>query len=84
MDQSSFRPLSAYTEVIQDGMLQLLRSGTLEVASATAFSLSEASMQELRDNFADYRKRIVLRPQEISNRPEVIRRLGCVAMSSPV
>ena len=42
MDQGSFRPLSAYTEVIQDGMLQLLRSGTPEVASATAFALSEA------------------------------------------
>lgn len=84
MDQGSFRPLSAYTEVIQDGMLQLLRSGTPEVASATAFALSEASVKELWENSADYRNRIVLRPQEISNRPEVIRRLGCVAMNSPV
>jgi succinyl-CoA:acetate CoA-transferase len=84
LDKGSFRPLSAYTEVIQDGMLQLLRSGTLEVASATAFSLSEASMKELRDNFADYRKRIVLRPQEISNHPEVVRRLGCLAMNGMI
>ena len=33
-------------------------------------------MSELRDNLGDYRERIVLRPQEISNHPEVIRRLG--------
>jgi len=84
LDQGSFRPLTAYTEVIQDGMLQLLRSGTLEFASATAFSLSEASMKELRENIADYRKRIILRPQEISNHPEVVRRLGCLAMNGMI
>jgi hypothetical protein len=84
LDRGPFRPLTAYTEVIQDGMLQLLGSGTLEVASATAFALSEASMKELRDNFADHGKRIVLRPQEISNHPEVIRRLGCLAMNGMI
>ena len=84
LDRGPFRPLTAYTEVIQDGMLQLLGSGTLEVASATAFALSEASMKELRDNFADYGNRIVLRPQEISNHPEVIRRLGCLAMNGMI
>jgi acyl-CoA hydrolase len=36
LDDGPFRPLSAYTEVIQDGMLQLLGSGTLAIASATA------------------------------------------------
>jgi succinyl-CoA:acetate CoA-transferase len=30
---------------------------------------------------AGYRDRIVLRPQEISNHPEVVRRLACVAMN---
>ncbi len=84
LEQGSFRPLSAYTEVIQDGMLQLLRSGTLKVASATAFSLSENRLQELRADIADYRKQIILRPQEISNHPEVVRRLGCLAMNGMI
>jgi len=39
LDGGPFRPLTACTEVVQDGMLQLLRSGTMTVASATAFSL---------------------------------------------
>jgi len=84
LDEGSFQPLTAYTEVIQDAMLQLLRTRTLQVASATAFSLSEASEEELRANIGDYRERIVLRPQEISNHPEIVRRLGCLAMNGMI
>jgi succinyl-CoA:acetate CoA-transferase len=84
LDRGPFRSLTAYTEVIQDGMLQLLRSGTVISASATAFSLSDAGIAELRSNFASYRDRIVLRPQEISNHPEVVRRLGCLAMNGMI
>src|SRR3954469_12177820 len=65
--QSRFENLTAYTEVIQDGMLGLLKSGTLSVAPATAFSLSPDAVSEFNDNARDYRDRIVLRPQEISN-----------------
>lgn len=81
LGEGPFRNLTAYTEVIQDGMLELLKSGTLRMVSATAFSLSAAGMAELNANIDDYRKRIILRPQEISNHPEVIRRLGCLAMN---
>jgi succinyl-CoA:acetate CoA-transferase len=84
LDEGPFRPLTAYTEVIQDGMLQMLRSGTLSMASATAFSLSAEAMADLCENIADYRDRIILRPQEISNHPEVIRRLGCLAMNGMI
>jgi len=84
LDAGPFRPLTAYTEVIQDGMLALLRSGTLGMASATAFSLSDAGIADMGANMADYRNRIILRPQEISNHPEVIRRLGCLAMNGMI
>jgi len=84
LDDGPFRPLTAYTEVIQDGMLDLLRSGTLGMASATAFSLSDTAMADLCENIADYKDRIILRPQEISNHPEAIRRLGCLAMNGMI
>jgi succinyl-CoA:acetate CoA-transferase len=84
LDTGPFRPLTASTEVIQDGMLQMLRSGTLGSASATAFSLSESSLEEFRNNIDFYRERIVLRPREIRNHPEVIRRLGCLAMNGMI
>jgi succinyl-CoA:acetate CoA-transferase len=84
LGNSSFEDLTAYTEVIQDGMLGLLRSGTLSVASATAFSLGPAAVNEFNDNAGDYRDRIVLRPQEMSNHPELIRRLGVLAMNGAI
>ena len=84
LDGGPFRSLTAYTEVIQDGMLQMLRSGTLATASATAFNLSESGMAELCANIAEYHDRIVLRPQEITNHPEVVRRLGCLAMNGMI
>ncbi len=84
LDDGPFRPLTAYTEVIQDGMLSLLRSGTMDTISATAFSLSDEGAADLHANIAQYRDQIVLRPQEISNHPEVIRRLGCLAMNGAI
>lgn len=79
-----YHGLSAYTEVIQDGMLRLLKEGVLRMASATSFSLGPAGIEEFNANVDFYRERILLRPQEISNHPEVIRRLGCIAMNGMI
>ncbi len=84
LDDGPFRQLTAYTEVIQDGLLALLRSGTVSAASATAVSLSKSGQAEFKAEIAEYRQRIVLRPQEISNHPEVVRRLGCLAMNGMI
>lgn len=81
LNEGPFENMTAYTEVIQDGMLDLLDSGKLRVASATAFSVSPAGQARFTENIERYRKQIVLRPQEIANSPEVIRRLGCIAMN---
>ncbi len=84
LNLGGYRGLSAYTEVLQDGMLEMLRSGTLACASATALSLSPSAAREFVENLDFYRERIVLRPQEISNHPEVIRRLGIIAMNGMI
>ncbi len=76
-----FENLTAYTEVLQDGMLELIKQGKMSFASATALSLSPEAMEEFERDISFYRKRIVLRPQEISNHPEIIRRLGVIAMN---
>lgn len=76
-----FNDMTAFTEVIQDGMLDLLDAGKLRMASATAFSLSPEAAACLNRDMKRYRDRMVLRPQEISNHPELIRRLGCLAMN---
>ncbi|KGM57552.1 acetyl-CoA hydrolase [Lysobacter arseniciresistens ZS79] len=84
LSQGGYKGLAAYTEVIQDGMLELLKNGTLRMASATSFSLSPAGIEEFNANVDFYSKRILLRPQEISNHPEIIRRLGCIAMNGMI
>ncbi|MBS7702720.1 acetyl-CoA hydrolase/transferase family protein [Chelatococcus asaccharovorans] len=78
---SPFEAMTAYTEVIQDGMLDLLAAGKLRMASATSFSLSPEAAAALNADMDRFRNSIILRPQEISNHPEIIRRLGCIAMN---
>ncbi|GGF78685.1 acetyl-CoA hydrolase [Paracoccus acridae] len=78
---SPFDNMTAFTEVIQDGMLDLLDAGKLRMASATSFSLSPEAAARVNADMGRYRDRMILRPQEISNHPELIRRLGCLAMN---
>ena len=84
LSDGPFDRLTAYTEVLQDGMLAMLKSGKLSFASATALSLSPAAAAEFEREIDFYRQRILLRPQEISNHPEVIRRLGVIAMNAMI
>ncbi len=81
LNEGPFDRMISYTEVIQDGMLDMLDSGKLTAASATAFSVSPEGQVRFNKNIDRYRKQIILRPQEISNHPEIIRRLGCIAMN---
>jgi len=84
LNQGPFENLTGYTEVLQDGMLEMLKSGKMTMASATALSLSGEGMKEFLGNLDFYRQRIVLRPQEISNHPEIIRRLGIISMNGMI
>ena len=81
LTEGPFTDMTSFTEVIQDGMVDLLDSGKLRMASATAFSLSPEAAARLNADMGAYRERMILRPQEISNHPELIRRLGCLAMN---
>ncbi|MCK0092440.1 acetyl-CoA hydrolase/transferase family protein [Rhodococcus sp. HNM0563] len=81
LSRGPYRGLTCYSEVIQDGMLQLIEDGTVRFASATALALSESGLDELMKNIDFYRGRIMLRPQEISNHPEIVRRLGIIGMN---
>ena len=82
--EGPFNYLTSYTEVIQDGMVDLLDSGKMTIASATAFSLSPEYANRMNDEAAKYRSKIILRPQEISNHPEMIRRLGVIACNGMI
>ena len=71
-----------YTEVIQEAVFPLLKKGKLGVASGTALTLSENAQKEFVENSAEWKKHLVLRQQEVSNSPDVIRRVGVISMNT--
>ncbi len=80
-----FKNLTVFTEVLQDSMLDFFDSGKLDFASACSLSLSEESgFPRFFDNWEKYADKILMRPISISNAPEPIRRLGVIAMNTPV
>lgn len=71
-----------YTEVIQDAVLELLKKGKCTFASTCSMTFTDDTERELFANMDFFRDKILMRPVEISNNPEVIRRLGVIAMNT--
>ena len=82
MEDDFFHDLDLYAEVIQDSVLDLIDMGKIRAASASAMTLSEKVKERFFKEIYRYREKIVLRPVEISNSPEVIRRLGVLAINT--
>ena len=81
---SDFEDLTVFTEVIQDGMFDLIDAGKLRVCSGTALSPSPDCLKKFYTNVENYKKYIVLRPQEVANSPELARRIGVIAMNTAI
>lgn len=79
-----FEDLTGYTEVLQDGMLDLILAKKMKTASATALSFSPDALARFNENIEFLKDKIILRPMEISNNPELIRRLGVIGMNSMI
>ncbi|TDQ57276.1 acetyl-CoA hydrolase/transferase family protein [Phaeovulum veldkampii] len=77
-----FHNLKMYSEVLQDSTFDLFDSGKLIFASGSSITLSAGKYQEILPRLAEYKPRLILRPQEISNHPEVVRRLGLICINT--
>lgn len=75
-------PFSMFTEVFQDSLVDLMLSGRLTGASTTSLTLTKEFLARIYDNMDFFAPRIVLRPQELSNHPGVIRRLGVISINT--
>ena len=73
-----------YSEVIQDSVIGLMRTGDITFASATSLTLSPPILESVYADLDFFKKRILLRPQEISNHPEVVRRLGIISINTAI
>lgn len=79
---SQFSNLTMYSEVLQDSAFDLFDCGKLISASASSITVSKAYYERIFTDFEKYKSKIVLRPQDITNSPEVIRRLGVIAINT--
>lgn len=82
--ESKYTNLEFFTEVIQESVLDLIDSGKVDMASGTAVSPSPSGLKRFQQDVARYKRHIVLRPQEISNHSELVRRLGVIAINTPI
>ena len=82
MIDSEFENLEVYSEVLQDAVFDLIDAGKVNFASCASITLSEEKMKQVFKNFDNYRDKLVMRPQEISNHPELIRRLGLISINT--
>jgi acetyl-CoA hydrolase len=84
LSSSPFENITVYSEVLQDTFLPILDSGKCAAISCSSLSLSEEGFEKWWSKYDFYKKHVILRPQQISNNPEVVRRLGVIAMNTPV
>ena len=82
--ESKFENLTMYSEILQDSVFKLIKCGKVTQASGCAFTPSPTVWEMYKEDPELYRNRIVLRPLDISNNPEVIRRLGVISMNTPL
>ncbi|KIY43787.1 acyl-CoA carboxylate CoA-transferase [Fistulina hepatica ATCC 64428] len=82
--QGPFHDLQVWTEVLQDTFIDFFASGKLSFATATSIRFSRETFDKFYSHWQDYKDKILLRSQQVANSPELIRRLGVIAMNTPL
>ena len=75
---------SIYTEVLQDAPVQLMRDGRVLSASACSLTVTNDCLKGIYRDMDFFRDKLVLRPSEISNCPEVIARIGVCSLNTAI
>jgi succinate CoA transferase len=84
IENDFFKTIDLYSEVLQDSVLDLIDLGKVRAASGSAMTLSDKARTRFFNELYRYHEKIVLRPVEISNAPEVVRRLGVIAINTAI
>ena len=75
---------NVYTEVLQDAVVDLMRQGRVKSASTCSLTVTNEVLKGIYDDIDQFKDRLVLRPSEISNNPEIIRKLGVIAINTAI
>ncbi len=71
-----------YSEVIQDSVIDLVKQDRCSFVSGVSLTVTDAVLQSIYDNLDAFRGRLLLRPQEIANNPEIVRRIGIISINT--
>ena len=81
-DNEGIPTFDVYTEVIQDSVIELMKKGRVRFASGCSLSVSRSVIQEIYGNLDFFKDKLLLRPVEYSNNPEIVRRLGVITINT--
>jgi acyl-CoA hydrolase len=73
-----------YTEVIQDAVIGLMRQGRVKFGSTCSLTVTNDCLKSIYDDMDFFRDKFIIRPSEISNSPEIVRRLGVISMNTAI
>jgi propionyl-CoA:succinyl-CoA transferase len=73
-----------YTEVLQDCVVDMMLNGRVKNTSACSLTVTNECLKQVYDNMDYFKHHLTLRQSEISNSPEVIRRLGVIAINTAI
>lgn len=73
-----------YTEVLQDAVVGLIKEGRVKFGSTCSLTVTNNCLNDIYANMDFFRDKLVLRQSEISNNPEVIRRLGVISINTAI
>ncbi|WP_075602442.1 succinate CoA transferase [Saccharicrinis aurantiacus] len=77
-------PFKMYTEVIQESVIELMKKGDITFASGCSLTVSPPVLDEIYKDYDFFKDKLVLRPQEISNNPELVRQLGLITINTAI
>ncbi|MEM1057687.1 MAG: acetyl-CoA hydrolase/transferase family protein [Verrucomicrobiota bacterium] len=77
-------PFEMYTEVIQNSVISLIQNGKIKFASGCSLTVTPDVLATIYADLEAYRSKLLLRPQEITNHPELVRRLGIISINTAI
>lgn len=83
-ENTEIPPFEMFSEVIQDSVIALIKSGKCRYVTGTSLTVSPPVLKEIYSDLEFYKKHICLRPQEITNNPELVRRLGIITINTAI
>lgn len=73
-----------YTEVLQNAIVDMMLDGRVKDASTCSLTVDNECLMKVYDNIDYFAKHLTIRQSEISNSPEIIRRLGVIAINTAI